>query len=221
MRNVVLLCAWIGLAMAQDPLAEPDPFVGTFRGDGVRLEMSSSGGAYAGTLSIHGESYLVSMKVTGTVASGSYDVNGQAHRFTLTREAEGFMLTIGAATYRLTRRVSTALASQTDTFGLVLLEAMASGVPVVVSPEAGVRVGVRHGVTGFHAPDLPSFAASVGQLMNDGILRQQISAAARAFACSRTWDEVFEQLYQTYAHALETSGCKTGDRAIVESQTTS
>ena len=98
--------------MAQNPLAEPDPFAGTFRGDGARLEMSSSGGTYSGTLLIHGESYLVSMKVTGTVASGSYDVNGQAHRFTLTREAEGFMLTIGAATYRLTRRVSTALAPE-------------------------------------------------------------------------------------------------------------
>jgi hypothetical protein len=109
MRNAVLLCAWTGLAMAQNPLAEPDPFAGAFRGDGVRLEMSSSGGAYAGTLSIHGEHYLATMKVSGNVASGSYDVNGLAHRFTLTREAEGFIMTSGPAAYHLTRRVSTAL----------------------------------------------------------------------------------------------------------------
>ncbi|MGD0776608.1 MAG: hypothetical protein ABSC05_27650 [Candidatus Solibacter sp.] len=98
--------------MAQNPLAEPDPFAGTFRGDGVRLEMSSSGAAYAGTLSIHGEIYVATMKVSGTVASGSYDVNGLARRFTLTRETEGFMLTSGTAAYRLMRRVSTTLAPE-------------------------------------------------------------------------------------------------------------
>jgi hypothetical protein len=98
--------------MAQNPLAEPDPFAGAFRGDGVRLEMNSSGSAYAGTLSIHGENYLATMKVAGNVASGSYDVNGMAHRFTLTREGDGFMLTSGAAAYHLTRRVSTALAPE-------------------------------------------------------------------------------------------------------------
>jgi len=111
--------------------------------------------------------------------------------------------------------------SRTDTFGLVLLEAMASGVPVVVSPETGARVGVRHGVTGFHAPDLDSFTESVGQLMNSEILRQRIGAAARVFACSKAWDGVFEQLYRTYEWGLEADGCKAGDRAIAESQTTS
>ena len=112
MRSAALLGAWIGLAMAQDPLAESDSFAGTFRGDGVRLEMSSSGGAYAGTLSIHGGHYLATMRVSGTAASGSYDVDGQAHRFTLTREAEGLMLTSGVAAYHLTRRVSTAPAPE-------------------------------------------------------------------------------------------------------------
>lgn len=111
MKSAVLLCAWTGLMMAQTPPAEPDPFTGTFREDGVSLEMSSSGGSYAGTLSIHGGHYLATMKVSGTLASGSYDVNGQAHRFTLTREAEGLRLTSGGAAYRLTRRVSTALAA--------------------------------------------------------------------------------------------------------------
>jgi glycosyltransferase involved in cell wall biosynthesis len=110
--------------------------------------------------------------------------------------------------------------SRTDTFGLVLLEAMASGVPVVVSPETGARVGVRHGVTGFHAPDLCSFTEGVLQLMNSEALRQRMGEAARMFTCARVWDGVFEQLYRTYELGLEASGSKPSDRAIAESQAT-
>ena len=92
--------------------------------------------------------------------------------------------------------------SRTDTFGLVLLEAMASGVPVVVSPETGTRVGIRHGVTGFHAPDEQSLTESVRQLMSSETLRQQIGTAARAFTCDKAWNGVFEQLYRTYEWGL-------------------
>jgi phosphatidylinositol alpha 1,6-mannosyltransferase len=111
--------------------------------------------------------------------------------------------------------------SRTDTFGLVLLEAMASGVPVVVCPDTGARVGVRHGVTGFLAPDLHSFTDSVLQLMSSPTLRQRMGAAARVFACSNTWDIVFERLYRTYQSGLEATASKPGDRALAESRTTS
>ena len=91
--------------------------------------------------------------------------------------------------------------SRTDTFGLVILESMASGVPVVVSPETGARVQVQNGVTGFLAED---FTESVLQLMRSESLRQRMGAEARRFACSRDWASVFEDLYQTYDAALNT-----------------
>ena len=103
--------------------------------------------------------------------------------------------------------------SQTDTFGLVLLEAMASGVPVVVSPRTGARVGVRDGITGFQAEDLNSFTSSVLCLMKSEGLQQRMSSAARLFAASHAWDGAFEQLYRTYQLGLEETGLSTVDRA--------
>jgi glycosyltransferase involved in cell wall biosynthesis len=103
--------------------------------------------------------------------------------------------------------------SQTDTFELVLLEAMASGVPVVVSPRTGARVGIRDGITGFQAEDLNSFTSSVLCLMKSEGLQQRMSSAARLFAASRAWDGAFEQLYRTYQFGLEQAGLPTSDRA--------
>lgn len=99
--------------------------------------------------------------------------------------------------------------SRTDTFGLVLLEAMSSGVPVIARPETARRVGIDHGVTGFHAEDLQAFTQNVIRLMEDGGLRARISRAARVFACSKSWDGVFDGVYQTYEAGLEMIGART------------
>ena len=90
--------------------------------------------------------------------------------------------------------------SRTDTFGLVLLEAMASGVPAVLSPEAGTRLGIQHGVNGMMAED---FTESVLGLMRNETFRCAVGSAARDFAASHSWCDVFKDLYLTYQEGLK------------------
>ena len=111
MRIAVLLCAWTVLVMAQNPLAKPDPFVGTFQGDGVTLEMAASGAGYAGTLSFQGRQFPAAMKAAAQLASGSFEVSGQSYAFTLTQDGGGFKLASAGTEYRLARKATAAPAA--------------------------------------------------------------------------------------------------------------
>ena len=102
-----------------------------------------------------------------------------------------------AAAYR--RMDAFVFPSRTDTFGLVILEAMASGVPVIVAPETGLRVGIQNGVSGLLSDD---FAVDVQRLMHNAPLRLAMACAARKCAASNSWDTVFEQVYRIYAAGL-------------------
>jgi len=90
--------------------------------------------------------------------------------------------------------------SETDTFGLVVLEAMASGVPVMLSPEAGRRIGLENSVQGFLSDN---FCDGILTLMRGNGLRHKMGDAAACFARTQGWNGVFEDLYRTYAVALE------------------
>src|SRR5271170_6964534 len=71
--------------------------------------------------------------------------------------------------------------SHTDTFGNVVLEALASGVPAVVTPDGGPKTIVRDGVTGRIAPD-EGFAAAVAGVLGDPGKHAEMREAARAYA---------------------------------------
>jgi glycosyltransferase involved in cell wall biosynthesis len=87
--------------------------------------------------------------------------------------------------------------SHTDTFGNVVLEALASGVPAVVTPDGGPKFIVRDGETGFVAPD-EGFAAAVATLVRDRARLAEMRAAARAYALGCSWDAVFSRVYAAY-----------------------
>jgi hypothetical protein len=113
MRIAVLLGAWTVVVMAQNPLARPDPFVGAFQGDGVTLEMARSGDDYAGTLSFQWRTFPAAMKAYGTVATGSFELNGQDFPFTLTQDGTGYKLASAGTVYRLARKAAAAPAPPT------------------------------------------------------------------------------------------------------------
>jgi phosphatidylinositol alpha 1,6-mannosyltransferase len=90
--------------------------------------------------------------------------------------------------------------SDTETFGNVTLEALASGLPAVVADATGSNALVTDGLNGFLAPARNSreFEARVEKLALDGSLRARMGAAARASAEPYEWDRVLSQIVTYY-----------------------
>jgi glycosyltransferase involved in cell wall biosynthesis len=99
--------------------------------------------------------------------------------------------------------------SHTDTFGNVVLEAMASGVPAIVSPDGGPKTIVRDGVTGRIVPD-DGFAAAVAEVLSNPEKHAAMRLAARAHALTMSWDAVFEGVYAAYSGLMTLEDAAAG-----------
>lgn len=93
--------------------------------------------------------------------------------------------------------------SKTDAFGNVIQEANASGVPAIVSNQGGPKFIVRHNETGFIAENFKDFAKFSLELLNNPVKLVKMKRAAREFAHSRSWDGVFEKVFQAYDECLK------------------
>jgi glycosyltransferase involved in cell wall biosynthesis len=91
--------------------------------------------------------------------------------------------------------------SHTDTFGNAVLEALASGVPAIVTPDGGPKTIVRDGETGRVVPD-EDFAPTIAALLADKEKLAAMRLAARAYAEKAGWDAVFEGVYAAYQTIL-------------------
>jgi glycosyltransferase involved in cell wall biosynthesis len=93
-----------------------------------------------------------------------------------------------------------AFPSTTETFGNVLLEAMASGLPCLAAAAGGVVEFARHGTNAWLVdPGNPkAIAAGLERLLTDDDLRRALSAGARKTACERRWDLIFDDLVEQY-----------------------
>lgn len=107
-------------------------------------------------------------------------------------------------------------ASRTDTFGQVLLEAQASGTPVVAVAEGGPTSIVEDGVTGRLCPaDAGALASAILELAGDPARRERLAAAALEAVRGRTWERALEQLAGGYHRALAPDATAPGaDRPL-------
>ncbi|MCU0258992.1 MAG: glycosyltransferase, partial [Solirubrobacteraceae bacterium] len=102
-------------------------------------------------------------------------------------------------------------ASRTDTFGQVLLEAQASGLPVVAVDEGGPRGIVDDGRTGLLRPAEPqALADALVTLAAAPLQRARLGRAARAAARERTWEASLERLATGYRRALAPGTAEAG-----------
>jgi glycosyltransferase involved in cell wall biosynthesis len=84
--------------------------------------------------------------------------------------------------------------SLSEGFSGALLEAMASGLPVIATPAGAAADLLQHGVNALVVPfaDAPALIESIDRLIDRADLRQQLGAAARATAAGYEWDAVNE-----------------------------
>jgi glycosyltransferase involved in cell wall biosynthesis len=87
--------------------------------------------------------------------------------------------------------------STTDTFGNVVIEAQASGVPVIVSDTGGPKELVEENVNGVvtKSHDVEDLARAIRDLVNDKRKRHQMSRQARQAVIDRSWPGAFRKFW--------------------------
>jgi len=95
----------------------------------------------------------------------------------------------------------------TDTFGNVVLEAQASGIPVIVSDSGGPQENVIPGQTGFIVPgnDADSLLVAIEALLADPGLLKRMGQAACQYVQARSFEHAFQATWEIYEHAATKS----------------
>jgi len=90
--------------------------------------------------------------------------------------------------------------SDYESFGMVALEAMACGAPVIASDVGGLAFLVKHGRTGYRVParDPEALADKITRLLTDEVLRRRIGQRAACWAESYAWPHIADQIEALY-----------------------
>jgi len=94
--------------------------------------------------------------------------------------------------------------SHYESFGMVALEAMACGTPVVASQVGGLAYLVQDGVTGYHVPDGDENALceKLTDVLGDGCLRMILGRNAGEYAQSYAWEKIAKQIVGVYTELI-------------------
>ncbi len=105
-------------------------------------------------------------------------------------------------------------ASVTETLGLVVLEAMASGLPVIATPAGGVVDHLRDGENGLTYPEgsVPAMARAMLALAGDFALARRLARGARRTAERLSWDREMARLDLSYREVCERPAQRSGNQ---------
>jgi len=107
--------------------------------------------------------------------------------------------------YYYSAAVAVVVPSHYESFGLVALEAMACGRPVVASETGGLAFLVRDNETGFHVPagDAQAMADRLRRLVEDEVLRTRLGRQAAEYARNYAWPLIADQILSLYGTLLK------------------
>jgi phosphatidyl-myo-inositol alpha-mannosyltransferase len=110
--------------------------------------------------------------------------------------------------YHAASEVFVASASGQESFGIVLVEAMAAGVPIVATDIPGYREVITDGLDGLLVPprDPEAVAAGLVRLLTDPDRAARLAQAGRARAKTFDWPVIIDRLEALYARAIERAG---------------
>lgn len=106
--------------------------------------------------------------------------------------------------------------SHYESFGMVALEAMAMGTPVIASEVGGLAHLVKHERTGYHVPsrDPEALARRIFELLTNPRCREAMGQAAREHAQAYAWPNIVSQMMQVYCELGDWEIARLRDRAI-------